>query len=66
MQQCTEAYTVPMGVNLAAILGRQRPIQKAWLAARTGSTGKGMGRGYGPSPEKNMNFSLEMACFGER
>jgi len=42
--------------------GTHRPIQKAWLGWGVESTGDGSGGLY---CRKKMNFSLEVACFGE-
>ena len=47
------------GVKLVAILGAQGRLPKAWLW-------QGVWCGDGSNlPKKEMNFSLETACFGE-
>jgi len=53
LNQRRRRWLFVIGVNLAGILGMQEGrIQQAWLLG-------------GAPPLKKMNFSFEMACFGE-
>ena len=58
------------GVNLARILGGRKvdPEGLLGVGAERGYTpshrGRCLGRGYAPSTEKLLNFSLYMACLG--
>jgi len=59
------------GVNLAGILGDAGLMQKAWWGEKYGVRSgyifppeEGYGEGAMPHPQKKMNFSLGMACFG--
>jgi len=57
---------VNTGVNLTGILGeRTGEPKRLGRGEEWGSPIEGSAEGAAHSPEKKMNFSYEMACFGE-